>query len=94
MHRLYAVLAVSFCVAGGASAAPKLPANTAFDRPLAGGARAGCLDSTRLLSHAAYVPAETMPPRRGWARILAQPRSCGHLLSTDTLLSMHKWDRT
>jgi hypothetical protein len=46
-------------------------------------ARAGCLDNSRYLSRTAYTPTATsIPPR------------CGHLLSTDTLLTIRRWDRT
>jgi len=45
--------------------------------------RAGCLDNSRYLSRTAYLPAATsIPPR------------CGHLLSTDTLLTIRQWDHT
>jgi hypothetical protein len=44
-------------------------------------ARTGCLDNSRYLSRTAYTPAATsIPPR------------CGHLLSTDTLLTIRQWD--
>jgi len=46
-------------------------------------ARAGCLDNSRFFSHTAYMPASTdLTPR------------CGHLLSTDTLLTIRRWNRT
>jgi hypothetical protein len=46
-------------------------------------ARAGCLDNSRYFSRTAYAPAETsIPPR------------CGHLLSTDTLLTIRQWNHT
>jgi hypothetical protein len=44
--------------------------------------RAGCLDNSRMLSHTAFVPQAGPPPR------------CGKFLSTDTLLSIRRWDQT
>jgi hypothetical protein len=44
---------------------------------------AACLNQSRLLSHAAYLPTSTDDNLR-----------CGHLLSTDTLLKVHHWGQT
>lgn len=45
--------------------------------------RPGACGGGRLLSHAAYLPTAT-----GGAA------QCGHMLSTDTLLHVHRWDKT
>ncbi len=39
--------------------------------------------SGRLVSHVAFSPTE-----------LRQMKPCGHLLSTDTVLTVHHWDKT
>ncbi len=61
-------------------AAPALPAHRAFDTPHPG---AGCMNNSRLVSHVAYLPVDP-----------AQTLPCGHLLSTDTVLTVHHWDKT
>ena len=43
----------------------------------------GCMDHRSLMSHVAYLPTASGPEMR-----------CGRLLSTDTLLAVHRWDRT
>ncbi len=59
----------------------RLPAHNAFAQPSANGA--GCMSNSRLVSHVAYLPAAA-----------AQTLPCGHLLSTDTVLTVHHWDKT
>ena len=46
-------------------------------------ADADCIDTTRLVSHVAYLPVGP-----------AQTTACGHLLSTDTVLAVHHWAKT
>ena len=46
-------------------------------------AGASCMDNSRYVSHVAYVPAGPAPSMQ-----------CGHLLSTDTMLTVHRWDKT
>jgi hypothetical protein len=65
-----------------AASSAKPPAHKTMVQP-SPAARAGCLDNSRYLSRTAYLPAATsIPPR------------CGHLLSTDTLLTIRQWDHT
>lgn len=70
---------------GQALAAPlspaQVPAHRAFAQPPAAGA--ACMNSGRAVSHVAYVPGEP-----------SQTLPCGHLLSTDTVLTVHHWDKT
>ena len=76
------VLFFAATIAAGqpAGAAPAMPAHKAFAQPPA--SSAGCM-SKRLVSHVAYLPGDT-----------AQSLPCGHLLSTDTVLTVHHWDKT
>ena len=43
----------------------------------------GCMDHRSLMSHVAYLPTASGPAMR-----------CSRLLSTDTMLTVHRWDRT
>ena len=43
----------------------------------------GCMDHSGLMSHVAYLPTVSGSEMR-----------CGRLLSTDTMLTVHRWDRT
>ncbi len=86
MPRIAAVFAqvcvVASLVSGPAMAAGlHAPARKATARPTA--PEASCLDSSRLVSHVAYLPVDPERTLR-----------CGHLLSTDTMLTVHHWDRT
>jgi hypothetical protein len=67
--------------AGAAMAAAPSP-HRALARP-APAPRAGCLDSSRTISHIAYVPAALQPVPR-----------CGHLLATDTIIAVRQWNGT
>ena len=58
-----------------------MPAQKAFDSVPKESAPA-CLAGSHLLSHAAYAPSAAAPLR------------CSELLSTDTLIKIHHWDRT
>jgi hypothetical protein len=69
-------------MSGAAMAAGKPHPDKAIAQP-APASRAGCLDNSRFFSHIAYVPAAA-----------GQTPSCGHLLSTDTLLAVRRWNRT
>ena len=57
---------------------PHLP-----ERPVIAAPASGCLKGGLLLSHAAYVPTAAENTQR-----------CGQFLSTDTVLSIHRWDQT
>ena len=74
-------LIASVFLTGAACATPfKAPARKAFAQVPPSSA---CMNNSHLASHVAYWP--------------GQPDvalSCGHLLSTDTLLTVHRWDRT
>ncbi len=79
------LLAATF-VAGQALAAQPLvsaqvPAHKAFAHSPAPGT--ACMNDSRLVSHVAYLPVDP-----------AQTLPCGHLLSTDTVLTVHHWDKT
>ena len=91
MSRLFTTFACSGLIAasvlGGEAFAAQpqipaqIPAHKAFAQPPANGA--ACMHNSRLVSHVAYLPvdpSETLP--------------CGHLLSTDTVLTVHHWDKT
>ncbi len=70
------------CGAGPALAATShMPARKAFVAAPAEHPQ-GCLGGAGL-SHAAYLPEAT-----------GKVAGCGHLLSTDTLMTVHRWDRT
>ena len=61
---------------------PRLPSQPAFETSR--GEDAACKDGARLLSHAAYMPAaDNVPSIR-----------CGQKLSTDTLMTVHRWNQT
>ena len=73
-------------LAGSANAAQptpagQMPTRRAFAQPSA--AEAACMNNSRLVSHVAYLPVDP-----------AQTMPCGHLLSTDTVLTVHHWDKT
>jgi hypothetical protein len=69
-------------LAGIAASSAKPATHKALAQP-SPSARTGCLDNSRYFSRTAYTPAATsIPPR------------CGHLLSTDTLLTVRHWDQT
>ena len=75
--------ALSLVLAGAAAAAP-VGVSAAHKASAELPARAqGCMDNTRLVSHVAYLPVDPTATMR-----------CGHLLSTDTMLTVHHWDRT
>lgn len=64
------------------AASAKPPAHKTMVQP-SPAARAGCLDNARYLSRTAYLHAAmSIAPR------------CGHLLSTDTLLAIRRWNHT
>ncbi len=63
-------------------AMPRLPSHPAFETTR--GEDAACKDGERLLSHAAYVPAADSVPSI----------HCGQKLSTDTLMTVHRWNQT
>jgi hypothetical protein len=76
---------IFLCLAGPACAAnepamPLPPIHNAFETPHAVGQE--CLGGSQLLAHAAYTPASMMSAR------------CGQPLSTDTLMTAHRWNRT
>ncbi len=88
-----ACLGLAGLTSGASAAAPSMPsseraaptqapARNAFDAGQTG-ADQSCMNGSRLLSHAAYVPA-------GAERAV----KCGQLLSTDTLVTVHRWDHT
>ncbi len=91
MSRLFTTLACSCLIAaavfsGQASAAQpqiaaQVPAHKAFAQPPVDGA--ACMNNSRLVSHVAYLPVDP-----------SQTLPCGHLLSTDTVLAVHHWDKT
>ncbi len=91
MSRLFTIFAHGFltaaCVLGSHAFAAqpqtlaKLPAHKAFTRPATEGA--SCMNNSRRLSHVSYLPVDP-----------SQTLPCGHLLSTDTVLTVHHWDRT
>ena len=58
-----------------------VPAHRAAAKPPVPGS--ACMDNSRYVSHVAYIPSRP-----------DQVMSCGHLLSTDTLLSVRHWDKT
>ncbi len=89
MRTMNGALALLLCLAGPACAASsgqsvvqpaKVPAQDAFVAAHPGSG--GCVGNARLLSHAAYQPSE------------ARALSCGAPLPTDTLVTVHRWDRT
>ncbi len=69
----------AFAVAPQAPA--QAPAHRAFAQPSDGGT--ACMNNARLASHVAYLPVDP-----------GQTIPCGHLLSTDTVLTVHHWDKT
>ncbi len=76
------LLAATLLGVGPALATEGHPAaRKAFVQPAPSGA--GCMNNSRLVSHVAYLPIKP-----------EQTMQCGHLLSTDTLLTVHHWDRT
>ena len=78
-------VAVSLLAGQALAAQPQMPvqapAQRAFAQPAAPGAV--CMNNGRLVSHVAYLPVDP-----------AQTMPCGHLLSTDTVLTVHHWDKT
>ena len=58
-----------------------VPAHRAFAQPSSAGT--ACMNNNRLVSHVGYLPVDP-----------AQTIPCGHLLSTDTVLTVHHWDKT
>ena len=86
MHagRTIAALAVLACGVAPALAAtptPRMPARKAFVATSPEHPQ-GCLSGAGL-SRAAYLPEAT-----------GKVAGCGHFLSTDTLMTAHRWDRT
>ena len=81
MRSLLPIVATYLFVTGSALASPSLPSRKAFDT--AQQQRGVACMKSLTWSHAAYVPA-----RREAAL------GCSHLLSTDTLVSVHRWDKT
>ena len=76
------LLAVSLMAGVPALAASsQVPAHKAAAKPPAPGR--ACMDNRRYVSHVAYIPS-------GPDQVIG----CGHLLSTDTLLSVRHWDKT
>ena len=61
---------------------PRLPSQPAFETTK--GDDAACATGARLLSRAAYMPGETASPSI----------RCGQPLSTDTLMTVHRWSQT
>jgi hypothetical protein len=82
MRFTLAAAAALISLVATASAAPDHAARAAIDVPPAT-SRQACTAHSHLLAHAAYRPG---------AGDLAM--RCGQLLSTDTLLTVRRWDRT
>jgi hypothetical protein len=82
MKHFIVSLSALFLISTTALAAGKPHSHKAITSP-APAARAGCLDNSRFFSHTAYTPASVQQAPR-----------CGHLLSTDTLLTIRHWNRT
>lgn len=82
MKHFIVSLSALFFISTTTFAAGKPQPHKAITQP-APAARAGCLDNERFFSHTAYTPAAT-----------GQAPRCGHLLSTDTLLTIRHWNRT
>ena len=59
----------------------QVAAHKAFAQPPVNGS--ACMNNSRLVSHAAYLPVDP-----------SQTLPCGHLLSTNTVLTVHHWDKT
>ena len=76
-----AVLAMGFAASANASpAAPRMPAQKAFDAVHEAPAQA-CMNGA-YVSHTAFTAA------------LDRPLRCSEFLSTDTLMKTRRWDRT
>ncbi len=74
-------LALAGSIAPSLAATPHLPARKAFVAQPADRPKA-CLGGAGL-THAAYVPTAD-----------GKVAGCGQFLSTDTLMTVHRWDRT
>ncbi len=77
----FAATVTSFQAVAASPVPAQIPAHKAFAQPSVGGTT--CMNNSRLVSHVAYLPADP-----------AQTLPCGHLLSTDTVLTVHHWDKT
>ena len=77
----FAATVVSLPAMAASPVPAHLPAHKAFAQPPAGGT--ACMNASRMVSHVAYLPADP-----------AETLPCGHLLSTDTVLTVHHWDKT
>ena len=75
------VLACSGAPGLAATPMPHMPARKAFVASPTERPQ-GCLNGAGL-SHAAYLP-----------EAAGKVAGCGHFLSTDTLMTVHRWDRT